>query len=160
MLGDIVEVKPGFGRNYLIPQGKAFLASSLASKELKHRLHHLDNLRRGAVTKAQEAAEALKALSLEIVMKSAQSGRLFGSVTNRDIEKLLQDHGHTIPRRSITLYDNIRSIGEYTFTAKVHTDVKVDLTLKVSPENPVEESAPKPPEVSEETDTSSDSLEG
>jgi large subunit ribosomal protein L9 len=130
-LGDTVDVKPGYGRNYLIPQGKALLADNRASKELKHRLVHLEKLRMGKIVLAQEQAEKIKDLKLNIVRKAGQGGRLFGSVTSRDILKLLSDQGFKFDRKEITLHAPIRNVGSHDLTIRVHTEVKVSLNIKV-----------------------------
>jgi len=90
-LGDTIDVKPGYGRNYLLPKGIAILATGRVSKELRHRMKHLEMLREGKIKLAFEQAEKLKAVKLEVVRKSAPGGRLFGSVTNRDLKELLKE---------------------------------------------------------------------
>ena len=130
-LGDTVDVKPGYGRNYLIPQGKALLADNRASKELKHRLVHLEKLRMGKIALAQEQAAKIKELQLEVVRKAGQGGRLFGSVTSRDILQLLADQGFEFDRKAITLHAPIRNVGSHDLTIRVHTEVKVTLSIKV-----------------------------
>ena len=131
LIGDTVEVKPGYGRNYLLPQGMALLASSKQSKELKHRLQYLKKLRADAVAQAQEIAEKLKALTLEFTRKVGPSGRLFGSVTYRDLLELFRVNGFKFERRSILLSSPIRNVGTHSFTIRVHTDVQVELFVKV-----------------------------
>ena len=91
-LGDTIEVKAGYGRNYLLPQGRALLATGKASKELRHRLQHLEKLRAGKITLANEQAEKLNSLKYEIVRKAGLGGKLFGSVTNRDLVELLKEN--------------------------------------------------------------------
>jgi len=130
-LGDTVDVKPGYGRNYLIPQGKALLADNRASKELKHRLVHLEKLRMGKIALAQEQAAKIKELQLEVVRKAGQGGRLFGSVTSRDILKLLADQSFEFDRKAIVLHAPIRNVGNHDLTIRVHTEVKVTLSIKV-----------------------------
>ncbi len=146
-LGDTVEVKSGYGRNYLIPQGKALLAGNRASKELQHRLHYLEKMRAGKIALAREQAEKIQALTLEVVRKAGPGGRLFGSVTNRDLLNLLSAHGHEFERRAVSLLSPIRNVGSHEFSVKVHSEVKIDLQVKVigevdaAKEIPVEETA-------------------
>ena len=83
-LGDTVEVKAGYGRNYLIPQGKALLADNRASKELQHRLVHLEKLRQGKIALAQEQATKIKELQLEVTRKACL---LYTSPSPRDVEE-------------------------------------------------------------------------
>ena len=117
-LGDTVEVKAGYGRNYLIPQGKALLADNRASKELQHRLVHLEKLRQGKIALAQEQATKIKELQLEVTRKAGQGGRLFGSVTSRDILQLLKDQGYDFERKAITLHAPIRNVGSHELTLR------------------------------------------
>ena len=130
-LGDTVEVKAGYGRNYLIPQGKALLADNRASKELQHRLVHLEKLRQGKIALAQEQATKIKELQLEVSRKAGQGGRLFGSVTSRDILQLLKDQGYDFERKAITLHAPIRNVGSHELTLRIHTEVRVSLSIKV-----------------------------
>ena len=139
-LGDTIEVKPGYGRNYLIPQGMALLATGTASKELRHRLQYLEKLRAGKIALANEQAEKLNALNLEIVRKAGPEGRLFGSVTIRDLNELLKENDFELERRAIILNTPIRSVGTHEFTVRVHTEVSVTLQIKVVGET-VEKSA-------------------
>ena len=130
-LGDTIDVKPGYGRNYLLPQGMALLATGKASKELRHRLQYLEKLRAGKIALANEQAEKLKALNLEVVRKAGQEGRLFGSVTNRDLNDLLKENNFELERRAIIINTPIRSVGTHEFTVRVHTEVSVTLQIKV-----------------------------
>ena len=160
-LGDTVDVKPGYGRNYLIPQGKALLADNRASKELKHRLVHLEKLRMGKIALAQEQAAKIKELQLEVVRKAGHGGRLFGSVTSRDILQLLADQGFEFDRKAITLHAPIRNVGSHDLTIRVHTEVEVTLSIKVIGEidpNTVVE-AEEPAEGSEEDSSNPEAVE-
>jgi len=141
VIGDTVDVKPGYGRNYLLPQGMALLSSSKKSKELKHRLQYLEKLRAGAIAQAQETAEKLKELTLEVTRKAGPGGRLFGSVTYRDLLELFQANGFEFERRAILLPGPIRNVGTHTFTVRVHTDVRVELSIKVIGELDAEQAA-------------------
>ena len=129
--GDILEVKAGYGRNYLLPQGKALLATGKASKELRHRLQYLEKLREGKIALANEQAEKLNALKFEIVRKAGLGGKLFGSVTNRDLVGLLKENGFELERRAILLNKPIRNVGTHEFSVRVHTEVTVTLQIKV-----------------------------
>ncbi len=130
-LGDTIEVKAGYGRNYLIPKGMALLATGKASKELRHRLHYLEKLRAGKVALANEQAEKLNAIKYEIVRKAGLGGKLFGSVTNRDLVELLKENGFELERRAILLNTPIRNVGTHEFSVRVHTEVSVTLQIKV-----------------------------
>ena len=130
-LGDTVEVKPGYGRNYLIPQGVALLATGKASKELRHRLQHLEKMREGEISLALEQAEKLKGLKLEVTRKAGPEGRLFGSVTNRDLNLLLKENDFELNRRAIQLKSPIRDIGIHDFSVRIHSEVTVPMQVQV-----------------------------
>ena len=134
LLGDTIEVKPGYGRNYLIPQGVALLATGKASKELRHRLQHLEKLREGKIALALEQAEKLKALKLEVTRKAGPGGRLFGSVTNRDLNLLLKENDFELNRRAVQLNSLIRDIGTHDFSVRIHSEVTVSMQVQVKGE--------------------------
>ncbi len=141
-LGDTIDVKPGYGRNYLIPQGVALLARGKASKELRHRLQYLEKMREGEIALALEQAQKLKALKLEVTRKAGPGGRLFGSVTNRDLNLLLAENGIELNRRAIQLNSSIRDIGTHKFSVRIHSEVAVPMQVQVKGEiekNPVEQ---------------------
>jgi len=131
-LGDTIDVKSGYGRNYLLPKGIALLATGRASKELQHRIQHLNKLREGKIELAHEQAEKLKTVKIEVVRKSGPGGRLFGSVTNRDLKELLKEKEFDVERRSIQLNSPIRNIGLHEFTVRVHSEVSVNMQIKVT----------------------------
>ena len=133
-LGDTVDVKPGYGRNYLIPQGVALLATGKASKELRHRLKHLEKLREGEISLALEQAEKLKALKLEVTRKAGPGGRLFGSVTNKDLNLLLKENNFELNRRAIQLHSPIRETGLHQFSVRIHSEITVPMQVKVNGE--------------------------
>ena len=134
LLGDTIEVKPGYGRNYLIPHGVALLATGKASKELRHRLQHLEKLREGKIALALEQAEKLKALKLEVTRKAGPGGRLFGSVTNRDLNLLLKENDFELNRRAIQLNSPIRDTGTHDFSVRIHSEVTVSMQVQVKGE--------------------------
>ncbi len=133
-LGDTIDVKPGYGRNYLIPQGFALLATGKASKELRHRLQHLKNLREGEIGIALEQAEKLKTFKLEITRKAGPGGRLFGSVTNRDLNLLLKENNFELNRRAIQMNSPIRDAGTHEFSVRIHSEVVVSMQVQVKAE--------------------------
>ena len=134
LLGDTIEVKPGYGRNYLIPQGVALLTTGKASKELRHRLQHLEKLREGKIALALEQAEKLKPLKLEVTRKAGPGGRLFGSVTNRDLNLLLKENDFELNRRAIQLNSPIRDTGTHDFSVRIHSEVTVSMQVQVKGE--------------------------
>jgi len=153
-LGDTIDVKSGYGRNYLLPKGIALLATGRVSKELQHRIQHLNKLREGKIELANEQAEKLKTVKLEVVRKSGPGGRLFGSVTNRDLKELLKEKEFDVERRSILLNSPIRNIGLHEFTVRVHSEVSVNMQIKVTGDS--DESAVKTVAVDEPKDKNAD----
>ena len=153
-LGDTIDVKSGYGRNYLLPKGIALLATGRVSKELQHRIQHLNKLREGKIELAHEQAEKLKTIKIEVVRKSGPGGRLFGSVTNRDLKELLKEKEFDVERRSIQLNSPIRNIGLHEFTVRVHSEVSVNMQIKVTGDS--DESAVKTAAVDEPKDKNAD----
>ena len=153
-LGDTIDVKSGYGRNYLLPKGIALLATGRVSKELQHRIQHLNKLREGKIELANEQAEKLKTVELEVVRKSGPGGKLFGSVTNRDLKELLKEKEFDVERRSILLNSPIRNIGLHEFTVRVHSEVSVNIQIKVTGDS--DESAVKTVAVDEPKDKNAD----
>lgn len=127
---DIVNVKPGYGRNYLIPQGYAILATESAKKVVaentKQRAHKEAKLRE----EAQELATKLEALKLKIGAKTSSTGKIFGSVNSIMIAEALIAQGFDIDRKKIVLKE-IKEVGTYSALIKLHRDVKVNVEFEV-----------------------------
>ncbi|MBD5318018.1 MAG: 50S ribosomal protein L9 [Duncaniella sp.] len=127
---DVVEVKNGYGRNYLIPTGKAVIATESALKVLaenqRQRAHKLARIK----ADAEAAAAALKDVQLTIGAKTSSTGTIFGSVNAIQIAEALEKLGHNIDRKLITL-DPVKEIGHYTATINLHRDVKVEIPFEV-----------------------------
>lgn len=131
---DVVEVKSGYGRNYLIPQRLAVIASPSALKvlaeNLKQRAHKIAQIK----ADAEVIAESLKDVSLTISAKTSPTGTIFGSVTNIQIAEALEKLGHNIDRKIIFIKDNVKEVGKYTATVKLHKEVSVEIPFEVVPE--------------------------
>ena len=127
---DIVDVKQGYGRNYLIPQGYAILATPSARKvvaeNLKQRAHKEAKLR----AEAEELAAQLAEVKLTIGAKTSSTGKIFGSVNSIMISESLKEKGFDIDRKKIMLKD-VKEIGTYTALIKLHREVKVDVEFEV-----------------------------
>ena len=127
---DIVTVKSGYGRNYLIPTGKAVIASPAAKKmlaeELKQRAHKLEKIKKDA----EAAAEALKDVTLTIGTKVSAPGTIFGSVSNIQIAEELAKLGHNVDRK-IIFVKGVKEVGSYTATVKLHKEVSVEIPFEV-----------------------------
>ena len=130
-LGDTVQVKSGYGRNYLIPKGMALLAKGKESKQLRHRMEYIKKLREGKIELAKEQATKLRALNLEVVRKAGNEGKLFGSVSNRDLNELLKENNFDFGRKAIVLNSPIRSVGTHEFTVRIHSEIAQLLKIKV-----------------------------
>jgi large subunit ribosomal protein L9 len=128
-VGDIVKVKPGFARNYLLPRGLAVVADKRNIRFLEHQKRVVADKRERDRKRAQGAAGRLSQLRLTIKARAGEEGKLFGSVTNLDIERALADQGFVVDRRRIRLEEPIKSVGEHV--VPVHLGVGVDATVTV-----------------------------
>jgi large subunit ribosomal protein L9 len=129
---DVVKVKPGFGRNYLIPQGAAVLATPSAKKVLAENLKQKAHKEQKIVDDAKKVADAIKGLEIKIISK-AGGEKLFGSVTNIDIAEALEKAGYAIERKFITS-GTIKRLGKYNATVRLHRDVVVELPYEIAAE--------------------------
>ena len=128
---DIVTVKSGYGRNYLIPTGKAVIASPAAKKmlaeELKQRAHKLEKIKKDA----EEMAAKLQGVSLTIATKVSATGIIFGSVGNIQIADELAKLGHEIDRKQIVVKETVKEVGSYKAVVKLHKEVSVEIPFEV-----------------------------
>ena len=128
---DIVNVKSGYGRNYLIPTGKAVIASPSAKKqlaeELKQRAHKLEKMK----AEAEAVAEKLKDVALTISTKVSATGTIYGSVSNIQIADELEKLGFNIDRKQISLKDAVKEVGDYVATVRLFKDVEATIPFKV-----------------------------
>ena len=129
--GDIVNVKPGYGRNYLIPRGLAMPASEGSIKQVEHQKRLADAIRKQQLEAARALGQKLSATSVTIRREAGDDDRLFGSVTNRDIETELKNQGHEIDRRRIALKEPIKALGIYEIPIRLHADVTATIKLWV-----------------------------
>ncbi len=131
-LGDVVKVKDGFARNFLIPHGKAKRATQANLKEFEGRRVELEKKANEALTGAQERAAKLEGLKIDIAQKAGVDGRLFGSVTNADISESLGKLGHTVKKAEIRMPQGpLKHIGEYPIVLGLHTDVLANIVVHV-----------------------------
>lgn len=129
--GEVVEVSPGYGRNYLIPRGLAVLATSRNVKILEHQKRIVAHKAKMAEKKAQDIKVGLESLSLTIRKKAGDQDKLYGAVTTKDIEEALLSEGFKIERRRIELPEPIKSLGVYTVPVKVHHNTVAQLKVWV-----------------------------
>lgn len=126
---DVVSVKPGYGRNFLIPQGFAILATPSAKKVLAENLKQKAHKEAKIVADAKSLGEAIKALEIKITAK-AGGEKLFGSVTNADIAEVLEKNGHAIDKKFITS-GIVKRTGKYNASVRLHRDVIVELAYEI-----------------------------
>ena len=134
-LGDVVKVKDGYARNFLIPQGKAKRASEKNLKEFEARRADLEKKANEQLTGAQERAAKLEGLKIEIAQKAGVDGRLFGSVTNADIAGSLSKQGLAVKKAEIRMPTGpLKHIGEFPIVVALHSDVLANIVVHVIPE--------------------------
>ncbi len=140
-VGDEVEVKDGYGRNFLIPTGKALLATPKNLKQFRHQKSIVDHKVKKLKGVARTLADRLAQLSLSVTKKVGDQGKLFGSVTSQEIAELVSAQGVEIDRRKIQLGEPIKSLGEFSVLIKLHPEITAEIKLTVSAEETAE--APK-----------------
>ena len=132
---DIVNVKRGYGRNYLIPTGKAVIATESARKvlaeNLRQRAHKLAQIK----ANAEELAAKINDITLTIKAKTSSTGTIFGSVNNIQVAEELAKLGHEVDRKIIVIKDNIKEVGTYTAVVKLHKEVSATINLNVVSDN-------------------------
>ena len=130
-IGDVVKVKDGFGRNFLIPQGKAMRATKANVEAIAARKEALGKINNEKRDAAQKMAESLVELSVNVVRQASEDGRLFGSVAVRDIVLALNEAGHNFSRQQVDLTSTIKTLGSYTARITLHPEVKVECAVQV-----------------------------
>ena len=132
--GEVVKVKAGFARNYLLPQGLATIATKGNIKQIEQERTAL--LKKAAIEKATAEAqrEQMETISLSFERKAGEGGTLFGSVTSMDVAEALRAQGYEIDRRQISLRDAIKETGEYTVNVKLHREVSLPIPVTVPAE--------------------------
>jgi large subunit ribosomal protein L9 len=131
-LGDVVKVKDGYARNYLIPQGKAKRANEANLAEFEAKRAELERQQAELLVKAQERAVKLEGYMLQITQKAGVDGRLFGSVGTADIVEALQAQGFDVNKSEVRMPEGpIKQIGDYPVTLSLHTDVTATITVSV-----------------------------
>ncbi len=131
-LGDIVKVKEGYARNYLIPQGKAKRATEANIAEFEGRRAELEAQQAKVLADAKERSEKIDGMTLEIAQKAGVDGRLFGSVTHYDIADALQAQGHEVPKGMIQMPGGpLKQVGEYQITVDFHADAVATINVSV-----------------------------
>ena len=132
--GEVVKVKDGFGRNYLIPRKLAVLANVRNMKALDHDRRTIETRAKKTRKTAEATAATLSAVSLILPAKAGEEGKLFGAITSRDIAEALGKAGVTVDRKAIQLADPIKQVGDYKVKIRVAADVFPEISVSVVPE--------------------------
>jgi|SRR6185437_10466822 len=130
---DIVKVKPGYGRNYLIPQGLAIIANEsnkkVSEENSKQAAHKAEKLKGDA----KSLAEKIGSIVLDIPAKVGEKGKIFGAITSLQISDVLKDKGFAVDRKKISFKGEVKEVGEYTAVLDLHKEVKHEVKFKVIP---------------------------
>ena len=166
--GEVVQVKNGYGRNFLIPQGLALMATNKNIKALEAERQRIEAAAARQADKVKGDADKLAGIKVEITARAGEGGKLYGSVTNMQIAAALAELGHDIDRRRIIMEEGpIKALGTYTLPVKLHPQVVVDIEVEVMSEGgdepaeaetaeaaePAEEPAEAPAEAESEAET-------
>jgi large subunit ribosomal protein L9 len=131
-LGDVVKVREGYARNYLIPKGKAKRATEANLAEFEKRRAELERAQQDVLGSAQERAAKLEGLLVQVTQKAGVDGRLFGSVTNYDIAQALGAQGFEVPKAAVRLPQGpLKHVGDYEIVLDLHADVKAQIKVSV-----------------------------
>ena len=131
-LGDVVKVRDGFARNYLIPQGKAKRATQENLAQFEQRRTELERTQAARLQEAQERAAKVDGLTVQITQKAGVDGKLFGSVTNADVAEALKQQGYDVPKSAVRMPQGpLKNVGDYPLKIALHTDVVVTINVSV-----------------------------
>ena len=132
--GELVSVKPGFARNFLVPQGKATLATDSNIKELEHNQRVIAERLARELKDLRATSHKLKSMVVEVEKRAGDDGKLFGSVTSANIADLIEEKGVKLDRRKIQMPESIKEVGEHTIAIKLHSEVETSVKLIVRQE--------------------------
>ena len=133
--GDLVGVKVGYARNYLLPQGKALLATESKVRQLEHHKRVVAEKAARDLKDLEALRDRLQSLSLEVTARAGEEGKLFGSVTTANIAELLADKGFSIDRRKIELAEPLKEAGDHVVPIRLGSGLTAEVALKISAEN-------------------------
>ncbi len=134
-IGEVVRVRDGYARNYLLPRGLVLMANQKNLKTFEHQKKLVADQKQKVMRQAQGAADQLASVALVISMKAGEEGRLFGSVTNMQIEKALKAKGLNVDRRKIHLDEANKTVGDYEVPVRLAADLTVSLKISVVAES-------------------------
>ncbi len=130
-IGDLVKVKPGYARNFLFPRGLAILADERNKKRLEHQLREADARKQKSLASAKELAAQISSVSLTIQKPVGEEDKIFGTVTTQELADAFKVEGHEFDRRSITILDDIKRVGVYRGSVKLHPEVASEFKIWV-----------------------------
>ena len=133
--GDLVGVKVGYARNYLLPQGKALLATESKVREFEHHKRVVTEKAARDLNDLKALRDRLESVALEVTARVGEEGKLFGSVTTAHIAELLAEKGYTVDRRKIHLSEPLREIGDHVVPIRLQRDLTAEVALKISAES-------------------------
>jgi large subunit ribosomal protein L9 len=133
--GDLVGVKVGYARNYLLPQGKALLATESKVRELEHHKRVVTEKAARDLNDLKALRDRLESVALEVTARVGEEGKLFGSVTTAHIAELLAEKGYKVDRRKIQLSEPLREIGDHVVPIRLQRDLTAEVSLKISDES-------------------------
>jgi large subunit ribosomal protein L9 len=133
-VGEVVHVKDGYGRNYLLPRGIAYAATEGNKRRIAAEQRHRKDKLAMAKTEAEQLAAGLQDVALAFTAKTGDGDRLFGSITANDIAERLEELGHRIDKRTIELEEHIKSVGEYKVPIRLHAEVRPEIQVIVARE--------------------------
>ena len=151
-IGETVKVRDGYARNYLFPRGLAVLANKRNLGELEHQKRVVEEKRQRVAASAQEVADKMGKVVLEFKARAGDGGKLFGSITNQDVEKELRDQGFDVDRRRIKIDDPIKTVGDHKVTVTLAAGVPCEIGVVVVPINEPKEEPEADAEASAEAD--------
>ena len=129
--GEMVRVKPGYARNYLLPQGLAYEATEGNKKRIAAETRARASREQAERSEAERVATTLSAVQLSLSGKAGEEGKLFGSITSQDVADALARQGHTVDKRRIELEHPIKTVGEHAVTVRLHPEVHAELRVSV-----------------------------
>ncbi|MFQ5902998.1 MAG: 50S ribosomal protein L9 [Candidatus Binatia bacterium] len=135
-MGEVVRVRDGYARNYLLPRGLVLVANKKNLRSFEHQKRVIAEQRERVLKQAQVLGERLAEVSLIIPVKTGEEGKLFGSVTNIDIEKSLREKGFDVERRKIHLAEPIKTLGDFEVPIRLTADLTAPVKVSVVPETP------------------------
>ena len=137
-IGEVVDVKPGYARNFLIPQGIAYEANVANQKHFEEERRHILDRSARELDRAKAAAERIEGQSVSFTVRAGEEGKLFGSVTASDISEALSEKGLDVDRHLIRLEEPIKQLGVYRVTVRLHAEVRPEVTVWVVAEGDTE----------------------